>query len=108
MRKILNQKKKIPEEKSKVSNYSFYKRILCLTKRFLETAKPQGWTGGSFCFIICLSKAEEKDKGITSSSKFLRKDYKIPKGKGRRGGDKASVYKVSVGSGSQETETGQL
>lgn len=64
-----------------MSDHSLYKRILGLTKGFLETPKPRGALECLFCFIICSSEAEE-DRGVTSNSKFVRKDDKIPKGKG--------------------------
>lgn len=58
------------EGKSKVSDYSLYKRILCLTKGFLETAKPHGGLEHLFCFIICSletkEEEEEEEKGVTN------------------------------------------
>lgn len=55
------------EEKSKVSDYSLYKRILCLTKGFLETAKPHSGLERLFCFLICSWEAkEEEDKGVSN------------------------------------------
>lgn len=59
LRKTLNNNKK-SQPKSKVSHYSLYKRILCLTKRFLERARSQGAQGALLCFFIYSSGAEEK------------------------------------------------
>lgn len=54
-------------DKSKVSDYSLYKKILCLTKGFLETAKPHDGLERLFCFFICPLEAEEgQDKGVTN------------------------------------------
>lgn len=86
MSKILsNNNNKYPKEKASVSDYSLYKRILGLTKGFLETPKPRGALECWFCFIICSSEAEE-DRGVTSNGKFARKDDKIPKGEGEEVG----------------------
>lgn len=71
-----------------------------MTKVFLETPKLLGALECLFCFTICSSGTQE-DRRATSSWKPVRKDDKIPEGKGGEVG-------TSVGSGLQETETGQL
>ena len=78
-----------------MSNYSLYKRILCLTKGFLETAKPHGRLERLFCFIIYFTEAEDEDKGVVSSWKLVRKYDKInSQGEGMEGRGQDSIKQL--------------
>lgn len=58
-----------------MSDYSLYKRSVCLTKGFLETAKLHGGLEHLFCFIICsLEATEEEEKGVTNFQWKIRQE----------------------------------